>query len=360
MQRKTIVKHRIRTYLASFFAVALLMISVFLIISSLNIKTTTDIALLNYNEKSNLDYKVYLKENDYFKEEFLPKNRQYIASIIDYIDVFYNFDFSSSKPINAKYNYKIIATLSAQYKVDTNSIKQVWSNDYVLVDNKEAEIKDQTTFSISENVKVDYDKYNQIINNFKKDYMLSVTSDLTVSMLVEVNGEYVPAEKVFNTNSEIKLTIPLSEQTIDIKMDYKDINNNQVLNIEEIGRFNNLWFFFLGTILLLVAIIIIIFEIKRVIREDKKQSKYIKQLKRILHDYGDIIVEVKNAPDIPKGKASEVKSFSELVNAQIEVRSPIVFAEISKNELGLFVLFDKEYAYYYYLSASSSKKKGEA
>lgn len=351
MQKKTVVKHKFKTYFISFFAILLMIISFFLVYSSLNIKTSSNVAILTYAEKSNLDYKVYLKENDYFKEKYLPKNKQYIASIIDYIDIFYDYTFTSSKPINAKYKYKVVGKINAQYKVDTNNIKQVWQNEYVLSEGKELEIKDKGTFTISENVKVDYDKYNQIISNFKKDYMLSVTSDLTVSLLVEVNGEYVPANKVFNESNDINLTIPLSEQTININMDYKDINNNQIISVQKLSRFSNISFFVLGIVTSIASIFTIYIVVKRIMREDKKQSKYIKNLKKILHDYGDIIVEVKTPPLLPKNKSSEVKNFAELVNAQIEVRSPIVFSEISVNEIGQFVLFDKEHAYYYLLKS---------
>lgn len=34
-------------------------------------------------------------------------------------------------------------------KVDTNSIKQVWQDEYVLSEGKELEIKDKSTFTIS-------------------------------------------------------------------------------------------------------------------------------------------------------------------------------------------------------------------
>ena len=148
MQKKTVVKHKFKTYFISFLAIFLMITSFFLIYSSLNIKTSSNVALLTYSEKSNLDYKVYLKKNDYFKEKYLPKNRQYIASIIDYIDVFYDYTFSSSKHIDAKYKYKVVAKINAQYKVDTNSIKQVWQDEYVLSEGKELEIKDKNTFTI--------------------------------------------------------------------------------------------------------------------------------------------------------------------------------------------------------------------
>ena len=46
---------------------------------------------INYNEKSNVDYNVFLKDNDFFEDKYLRKGNQYIASLIDYINVDFNY-----------------------------------------------------------------------------------------------------------------------------------------------------------------------------------------------------------------------------------------------------------------------------
>lgn len=357
MTKKTIVKNRFFTYLVSFFDITLLAISVFLIVSSLNIKTSSNIQLLSYNEKSNIDYNVYLKPNNYFTEKFLPKDKQYITSIIDYIEIFYNYNFSSSKNIDADYKYKIVATLEASYKVDSSNSREIWSNDYVLVEDKFEKISDKSNVSIVEKIQINYEEFNKVINSFKKDYMLSVTSNLIVNMFVEVNGVYVPAEKAFDIDNKLSVIIPMSQQTIDIKLDYEKLINDQVVNVEKIDRIENYYFLLLGIILAFVSITILILQVLKVINDDKKQSLYLKEIKKILHDYGDIIVEVKKAPKISKEKSSEVKNFSELVNAQIELRTPIIFSEVIKNELGLFVIFNNDHAYYYSIKSNERKKK---
>ena len=357
MKRKTIIKDRFKTYLISFSAIILLITSIFIIVSSLNIKTSKNVSLLNYNEKSNIDYKVYLKENNYFKDKYLEKNKEYIASIIDYVLIDYKYSFSSSKKINADYKYKIVAEVEALKQVNNNEKKEVWNKEYELVKPKSLKIKDKNVITIAEQVKIVYDAYNEVINNFKKDYMLAVDANLIVKMLVEVNGKYVPADEVFDIDNEIKLSIPLSEQTLEINMDYKDINNDQVLIVKKVGRFNNFVFFFVGLVMLAIACFLITKQTINVIKSSNEQTKYIKDLKKILHDFGDIIVEVNDSPKLVKGKSSEVKNFSELVNAQVELRIPIVFSEIKKNELGLFILMDKDYAYYYYLKSEDEIKK---
>ena len=184
--------------------------------------------------------------------------------------------------------------------------------------------------------------------------MLSVDSSLNVSLLIYVAGEYVPANKVFNINENLDVEIPLSQQTINIKSDFKSNDNNNIVQDYQVGRFNNLFVFFSAIVMLIIALTILIITIVLIIKEDRKQSKYIKNLRKILHDYGDIIVEAKNAPELVKNKSIEVKSFNELVNAQIEVKAPIVFSEIKINEKGLFVLIDKETIYYYYLKAEDN------
>lgn len=357
MNRRTILKQKGKIIFISFVAVILLVLSYVLISSSINIKSTSIVKLLSYSESANVDYKVYLKENDYFSQKYLPKNQQYIASLIDYIDANFTYNLSLSKHIDATYKYKIIATLSAQYRTDANNLKQVWSNDYVLLDEKIAKANDSGLISIDENVKIDYDKYNEIISNFKKDYMLSVTSDLVVKLIVEVDGKEIKENASFTTDSSSNLTIPLSEQTLNIEMNYEELKTKDVIDIEKTSKFNNLFAFSIGVLLLIISIILFVNEIKNVVQEEKKQSRYIKTLKKILHDYGDIIVEVKNFPDIDFEKSVEVKTFNELINAQIEVHSPIVFSEKTKNEEGIFVLTDKDFTYYYIVKDQEKSKK---
>ena len=43
---------------------------------------------VSYKSSSNVSYKVYLLENDYFDEPYLGMNRTYISSLINYIDIF--------------------------------------------------------------------------------------------------------------------------------------------------------------------------------------------------------------------------------------------------------------------------------
>ena len=77
------------------------LLSLYFFAQSKNVKTTNDIS---YQENGGVDYKVYLNDNDYYKEEYLDEGMQYISSIIDYIlvDYKYSIKFATKKVTTLK------------------------------------------------------------------------------------------------------------------------------------------------------------------------------------------------------------------------------------------------------------------
>lgn len=346
-QKKTTIKQKPKTIAFATLAIVLFMLSYCLISSSLNIKTLKEKTLLNYNTTSNVDYKVNLKENNYFTEKTLPSGEQYITSVIDNIAMNYNYNYSATDNITGTYSYKIIARVNADYKIDTSTTKKVWSKDYIIKEEKKKKIENESNINIDEEVSLNYDEYNKIINNFKRDYMLAITSKVDVYMEVLLNGNY--QGNTFNEKTTLVTSIPLSEQTINITTDYKNNKQGQVKKVEKIERFNNIPIFILGVILSLFSLFIIALQIIKIITDNKKQSVYIKKLKKYLHDYSDLIAIVKRLPNIKGLKLIEFTKFEQLVNAQDDLRVPIIFCETKKNEEGKFFLISQDCAYYYVL-----------
>jgi len=72
-----------------------ILIALFFIVTSMLILQTTkenETIDLIYTENSELNYKVYLKENDFFNVRYLEKDNQYIASLIDYIEADFKYE----------------------------------------------------------------------------------------------------------------------------------------------------------------------------------------------------------------------------------------------------------------------------
>lgn len=344
---RTVIKQKPKTIAVATFAIVLFVISFFLLSAGLNIKKVKNETILNYNSYSSVDYKVNLKDNNYFTEKTLKSGEQYITSIIDNIEIIYKYDYSSADKINGTYSYKIVANVNADHRVDVSTSKKVWDKDYIIKEEKDIEIKDESNFNITENVKINYDEYNEIINNFKRDYMLATTSKVDVYMYVSIEGKYKDNDIV--EKATLLTSIPLSEQTINITTDFKNNNPGSIVKQVEVGRFNNIYAFILGIISLVLALIIIAKQIINIMKDEKKQSNYIRKLKKYLHDYSDIIATVKSLPNINGLKKIEFTKIEELINAQDDLRVPIIFCETKKNEEGKFYLISQDCAYYYVL-----------
>ena len=350
MKSKTILKNKTNTIFITFIAIILFSVSFIFISSSYNFYTIKKEVLLDYHSESDVKYLVNLKQNNYFSESSLNMGEQYITSLIKDIDIDYDYKFNSDKKINGSYKYKIIARVNADHKVDSATTKKIWSKDYNLFESEEFKLDNVSEFAIKENIKINYDKYNEIVNNFKKDYLIALTSRVDVYMFVYITGMYNGNK--FIEDSSLMTRIPLSEQTINITNDYIEKDTGNLSKKIVVDRFNNIYLFILGIILFILGCCLIIKQILIVISDSKKQSEYIKKLKKYLHDYDDIIATVKHKPKTDGLKEIEFVNFEELIDAQDNLRVPIIFCETKKNERGYFYLISQECAYFYVLKDS--------
>ena len=209
--------------------VSTLFLSVFLLITSFTIREEENV---NYQENSNIDYKVFLKENDFYEEEYLEKDKVYVASLIKKIDADFNYTFKIDTKTDIDFKYDIIGTLVI---ADSTGKNVFFEKDYKLFENGTANIVHGTFENINKTVSIDYDYYNNLANKFKVNYGINTTSNLIVKL--KVNEVSKDAEIDLNNNSEMTLTIPLSEREVNINMDYKDVNkNNMIVSMIDILR----------------------------------------------------------------------------------------------------------------------------
>lgn len=312
---------------------------------------------LYYSEKSNLDYKVYLKENNYFEEKYLGKDRQYIASLIDYISADFKYDLNASNPFDYNYKYWVTATLIASEKGENG--KTVYEKEFTLVEPKTFDFKDSNNFSINENVDIDYAYYNNIMNSFKKDYALTLDSKLIVRMHVNLSGKATHIKQDINSNQVMEVAIPLSEQTININMDYKDINNYEV--VEEVSNTEiiNKVLFGIFIITAILDVVIVVEYVRFLERIKKRSSLYSKKLNRILKEYDRAIVKTRRMPDIDDLKMIEVESFEELLDARENLERPILYIDIHPGQKCCFLIINQKEVFKFILKDSDLEKEQE-
>lgn len=304
-----------------------------------------------YINNSDIDYYVYLKENNYFNTPYLNKGEKYIASLIDKVNIKYNYNLTTDDTMTGNYTYSIIATLVVTEKGKDSVL---WKNDYVITDKKALEFKNQKTIEINEETNIDYNYYNDIVSQFKKDYGVAIDANLLVKLAVETNINY--EKDSFSIKQEPLVNIPLSEQTLEIDFSVveDDVNSKTVTYTKY--PILNYFLIIAGIIFLVIYLILGIKVLIKMIRVIKKRDKYDLYLRKIFGDYDQIVVSSSKLPNLDNIDILDVSSFEELVDAQNEIHKPIIFNEIKKGKEAVFILVDDTHAYCYTVLSSDFTK----
>ena len=284
--------------------------------------------VLDYTETSNIDYKVYLKKNNFFDNEFLTKseletnNMSIITQLIDHINFTYSYAMSFSEPINGHYTYYLKGVGGAS-SVDVNNKSNYWSKEYILTEKATKDILNAKNYSFITNIDINYDKYNELLAKFKKEFNLSTEGKLDVYLVVENTIENEGFKDSSLVGSDVSVSIPLTINAMNMKIDTNNGNKSDTFketftSTEKVYNFYKLLTLCFMGIALILAILLV-----RLIVRQKNENKYFILLKKILSTYDGIIVNVATLPKSSGYNIVKVKSFDELLDAHSEVRQPI-------------------------------------
>ena len=304
--------------------------------------------LYKYNYTSNIDYKVYLKQNEFYTSPYMGMNKQYIASLIDHIDVNMMYKFMSSENINYNYSTELVATARGIYSESDGNGNEIWSKAYPLTQS-EARSGSGKNFIINKTVAIDYNQYNKIMNDFRTKFGLSVDARVDVALKINVTGTLRGSnEKTLEESNTMTLQIPLLKPTVQLKPDYVNSGSKTVYakNNDTAG---------INVLLLVVGIIVFIFSLvmfkKYAIKllNTTKKSEYIIRLNKIFKEYGDVIAETEDVPNLSKYDVVTIKHFNDLVDIEDELHSPIISTEIRDDLETWFMIFYNDTAYRFIL-----------
>ena len=307
---------------------------------------------LKYKENNDIDYKVYLKDNEYFDSEYIDKGKTYITSLIDHIHIDYKYNIDYDQQVKATYKYKVIAQIEAN-KVE-NSSGNYWTKQYDVTKYRNDSIEDISHYSIMQSVDIDYNKYNEILKGFKNTVGLA-NSEGILKVILQIESKVDGEEISSPIDSKLILKMPLSQLAIEATID-SDVNN-RVKDISKTVRDNNPIYLVL-TLVGILSILVSLLVLWVLIRNRhvyKLNNKYEVELKRIINTYDSIIVNVEELPDISEYNLIKVESFDELIDAHSEVRMPINYYQAK--DYSIFLLFNDNTAWKYVLEKKRKRRK---
>ncbi len=289
---------------------------------------------VTYYESSDSQYTVCLNKNNYYNQECLPTGMKYLSSIVRDVNIDYSYNVNFSSDIDYNFSYYVVANLKI-YEDDKGE-NVLYSNEDLLAEKKVVSgVSDK--IDINSSVKVQYDKYLEYFNNYKKDYSLNAKG--VINVLLYVDDSY-------DTRVVSSINIPLGEQTFSISVN--DINANK----QSVSLDSNTWnnyneiSAFLGAFLSLICLMFIVKLIKYVTYSFDRKSKYESIVNHILKEYDDSIVSVKDYSIDTNKKIVKVLSFKELLDVEKNINKPIIYFKVN-NVKSDFIVEDDNIIYKY-------------
>ena len=288
---------------------------------------------MKYDERSEVDYKVLLKENDFFKEKYLDQDKEYIANLIEKISSKFKYRISFSEKANYDYSYKITSTIDINDKEKKTNLYHL-SEDLIT---KEL-VKNNGDLFISENLDIDYQKYNDIVSKFIEAYELKdVESYLNIDLYINIENFDRSKTIAFIDKKVTALKIPLSNNTVSVKAEDNTINNK--FNKIELTNDNNYFCcLVIGIAYLLISIGFILYLIFYLMKTRTAQMIYEKEIKSINNNYSKYIQKINNAYDIGTSQVLKVDTFTDMLEIRDTLKQPILMLENKKKDGTFFII----------------------
>ena len=343
--RKKILKKWVRVSLVLFVLVVFL-ISIKMISDSFTFVSPKRLEYA-YNINQNLDYKVYVYDNSYIENDYIEKDELYMADLIKSIDVSFFYNYSGSKVLPLKYEYNIKGVINGFYKTNDEGDSKLWKKEYTLLNTQAGEITDVNNIRIKEDLSLDYSFYDEVVSNFRKELKLPINATLDITMTISMYGEGELLGKLVDTQT-MSMSIPLNLQVFQISNNYEPIISKNVITNTEVKNIVNVKRLICGILVAGVGVVLLVGLFDKIFIF-KQRTNYDYKLSKILKDYGDVIVEVITQTPIDELSVIEVKSFSEMIDLEEELRIPIMFYELEESYIGEFTLIHGNIMYKYIL-----------
>ncbi|MDR0979415.1 MAG: DUF5305 domain-containing protein [Lachnospiraceae bacterium] len=191
--------------------------------------------------------------------------------------------------------------------------------------------------SITENIPLNIQEYNNLILDFEQTYSLAVDATLNISLQIKTTADLENSNShvvnVYNSNSIISLgekTTTFSGKLVD------NVVGQKVLDVKSTTetKFGNV---LPNALLLLASVLVITYIVRRTEESKRVNSDYRIELNRILRAFQDKIVQIKTNVDVTND-IIDVKDFSELIKLSEEIFKPILYWDSKKEEAYFYIL----------------------
>ena len=280
---------------------------------------------IDYTESGNVDYRVKLKPNSFYDQEYLPAGQAYVASLIDGVvaDFTYALDMESGN-VTYDYSYKIDSQLLI---TDTKTGEALFAPVYDTVPEQRFTQSSANRLTIAEQVNIDYAHYNALAESFIETYELSGTSStLAVKLHVFVISSCAEFDADTVNEYVVALNIPLTGKTLGIEMSTSvPAAASKILACDRAVNKDALLKGGIGTsgadLVVVIALVLVIFLTRNT------DIHYEIKVKRLVSAYRSYIQKLSNEFDTEGYRLLMISSFNEMLEIRDTIQAPILMQE---------------------------------
>lgn len=305
----------------------------------------SDAIYIEYTESSNVDYKVYYEDNEFFKDEYVGKDQAYIASLIEKIVADFNYEINmQSSTVLYKYSYSI----DTQLEIYDNEFKKpIYNPVEVLVEEKTYQQSSSDKLVIKEQIEIDYNAYNEVAEKFIEEYDLSrVDCNIIVKMHINVVSTCEDFAANANDNYTVTLSIPLTNKTTDVTFTSSiPASVNKILACGNAAT-NSQKFKTLTVIGIALDIVLVVFLLAFLWLTRDQNTDYASKVSRIVKNYRSYIQQIFSLFDDSEYQTLKLATINELLEIRDTLQRPILFHENEdKTCAKFFIITDNKIIY---------------
>lgn len=321
----------------------LCLVSTILLFINIRPNTRTEEVVVNsYNITTAASYRVHLKENNVFEEEFLEEGRVYPSAITDFINIDFKSELAMTNALSISGDYIIQAVLEGYQTGKDEEKVPVYEKIYPIIDGRVIESVTSSA-SINESLSIDRAAYR----NYAQEIENALGGETGKDFYVELSGKYIVdgEEKAFSYRIDIPIN---NDKFYEIRKaepveDSGDIKESNLVNV--MPAFSSYAIFIL---LLFVAAGILVFVRFFTANMEGKELEQ-KKLSELMRKYGSRMVCIENLPDISQKSEIRVKSITDLIELADEIRESVLYIEGEKElpKDGKIYILSKDYIYFF-------------
>jgi len=299
---------------------------------------------VDYQNSSDVVYTVKYLEDDY-----ITSGDKYISNMVNYIDIKYSYDNLLSEYVSGFYRYNVSCYLVAYDK----SGVELWKRKHYLV-NEKTEVLDQgytNNIKINDSFRVNFLEYRNEMNEFINSSNMDIDGYLKIRINILEFFNFDSLENEYADSKTITIDIPITDDIFEIDIDHLD-NKDSYYEFTNKSSMN-LAFLIIGAFCLSVSISLLILVIRQFKLIYDRQSKYNRELKKILYKYDECIVKINKFYVNKKYNMISVDTLDELMDVYKKTNKMISFKETKRGLESIFIIIDDDNAWIYRFTSDS-------